>query len=163
MPHDTGAHAVGAGEAGAHDVRPLTDEAAIRAAWPLVAQLRPHLDADALVAQLRRQFAEGFRANVLYDEGAPRAYAGWRVHENLVYGRHMYVDDLVTDEAVRSRGYGNAMLDWLKAEAKRLGCTRLQLDSGTWRKDAHAFYLREGLRIEAFHFGIALAAVEPGA
>jgi hypothetical protein len=49
------------------------------------------------------------------------------------------------------------MLDWLKAEAKRLGCARLQLDSGTFRKDAHAFYLREGLRIEAFHFGVALA------
>ena len=121
-----------------------------------MAQLRPHLDADALVAQLLRQFDEGFRAHVLYDAGAPRAYAGWRVHENLVYGRHMYVDDLVTDETARSRGYGKAMLDWLKAEAKRLGCARLQLDSGTWRKDAHAFYLREGLRIEAFHFGIAL-------
>ena len=138
------------------DIRPLTDDAAIRAAWPLVAQLRPHLDADALVAQLQRQFAEGFRAHVLYDRGAPRAYAGWRVHENLVYGRHMYVDDLVTDETVRGRGHGKAMLDWLKSQAKRLGCARLQLDSGTWRKDAHAFYLREGLRIEAFHFGIAL-------
>jgi GNAT superfamily N-acetyltransferase len=139
-----------------HDIRPLVDEVAIRAAWPLVAQLRPHLDADALVAQLQRQTGEGFHATILYDAGVPRAYAGWRVHENLVYGRHMYVDDLVTDETVRSRGYGKAMLDWLKVEATRLGCTRLQLDSGTFRKDAHAFYLREGLRIEAFHFGIAL-------
>ena len=138
------------------DIRPLVDEAAIRTAWSLVAQLRPNLDADALVAQLQRQSGEGFRAAILYDAGVPRAYAGWRVHENLVYGRHMYVDDLVTDETVRSRGYGKAMLDWLKTEAKRLGCTRLQLDSGTFRKDAHAFYLREGLRIEAFHFGIAL-------
>ena len=74
----------------------------------------------------------------------------------LVYGRHVYVDDLVTDDDARSRGYGKAMLDWLKAEARRLGCARLQLDSGTQRKDAHAFYLREGLRIEAFHFGIPL-------
>jgi GNAT superfamily N-acetyltransferase len=137
-------------------IRPLTEPAAIRAAWPLIAQLRPHLDEDALVAQLQRQFDEGFRAAVLYDEGMPRAYAGWRVHENLVYGRHMYVDDLVTDETVRSRGYGKTLLDWLKAEAKALGCARLQLDSGTFRKDAHAFYLREGLRIEAFHFGLAL-------
>lgn len=148
---------VAARDASTYDIRPLTDQAAIRAAWPLVAQLRPHLDADALVAQLQRQSGEGgFHAHVLYADGAPRAYAGWRVHENLVYGRHMYVDDLVTDETARSRGYGKAMLDWLKAEAQRHGCARLQLDSGTWRKDAHAFYLREGLRIEAFHFGIAL-------
>jgi len=45
--------------------------------------------------------------------------------------------------------------DVLKAEARGLGCARLQLDSGTFRKDAHAFYLREGVRIEAFHLGIA--------
>ena len=156
MVDEMDARAIGARDAGSSGIHPLTDEAAIRAAWPLVAQLRPHLEADALVTQLQRQFGEGFRANVLYDDGVPRAYAGWRVHENLVYGRHMYVDDLVTDETARSRGYGKAMLDWLKAEAERLDCARLQLDSGTWRKDAHAFYLREGLRIEAFHFGIAL-------
>ena len=57
---------------------------------------------------------------------------------------------------MRSRGYGKAMLDWLKAQARQLGCERLQLDSGTQRQDAHAFYLREGLRIECFHFGIKL-------
>ena len=96
------------------DIRPLADAEAIRAAWPLVAQLRPHLDAAALVAQLQRQMAESsFRAHVLQDAGVPRAYAGWRVHENLVYGRHMDVDDLVTDQTVRSRGHGKALLDWL--------------------------------------------------
>src|SRR5690606_38511895 len=79
-----------------------------------------------------------------------------RVMEMLAVGRHIYVDDLVTDEASRGRGYGKAMLDWLKAEAQRLGCERLQLDSGTQRQDAHAFYLRERMRIEAFHFGVGV-------
>ena len=105
---------------------------------------------------LRQIATDGCRASVVYDDGVPRAFAVWRVMEMLAVGKHVYVDDLVTDASVRSRGYGKAMLDWLKAEAKRLGCARLQLDSGTARKDAHAFYLREGLRIEAFHFGIAL-------
>lgn len=139
-----------------HDIRALASDAELRAAWPLVSQLRPQLDEDRFVAQIQRQLAGGsFRATALYD-GAPRAFAGWRVHECLAYGRHLYVDDLVTDASARSRGYGKALLDWLKAEGQRLGCVRLQLDSGTHRKDAHAFYLREGLRIEAFHFGIAL-------
>lgn len=138
------------------DIRDAASAGELRAAWPVVRQLRPHLDEDRFVAQALRQIAEGYRATVLYDDGAPRAYAGWRVSEFLVYGRHVYVDDLVTDETMRSRGHGKSLLDWLKTEAKRLDCTRLQLDSGTHRKDAHAFYLREGLRIEAFHFGIAL-------
>ena len=150
-------HPGGAHTSRGSDIRALDEASAIREAWPLVSQLRPHLDPGQLATQLLRQIAGGnFHAHVLYDDGVPRAYAGWRIHENLVYGRHMYVDDLVTDQTVRSRGYGKALLDWLKAEARRQGCARLQLDSGTFRKDAHAFYLREGLRIEAFHFGIAL-------
>ena len=134
-----------------------TTAADLRAAWPVVAQLRPAFDADRFVDQVLRQIDAGYRATVLYDaDGVPRAYAGWRVLEFLSSGRHAYVDDLVTDAGARSRGLGATLLDWLKAEARRLGCTRLQLDSGTQRKDAHAFYLREGLRIESFHFGIAL-------
>lgn len=110
------------------------DAAALRALWPVVAQLRPHLDEDGFVARVQRMAAEGYRVAALYDAaGAPRAYAGWRVLEMLHAGRHVYVDDLVTDATVRSRGYGKALLDWLKAEARRLRCVRLQLDSGTQR------------------------------
>lgn len=138
-------------------IQTIVGDTELRAVWPLVSQLRPHLDENGFVAQMHRQIAEGCRATVAYDEqGVPRAFACWRVMEMLAVGLHVYVDDLITDQAVRSRGYGKAMLDWLKAEAKRLGCVRLQLDSGTHRQDAHAFYLRERLRIEAFHFGVKL-------
>lgn len=138
-------------------IRDATDAAALRAAWPVVRQLRPDFDCERYIAQVLRQIeVDGCRANVLYDAGVPRAFACWRVLEMLAVGRHVYVDDLVTDADARSRGHGKAMLDWLKTEARRLGCVRLQLDSGTFRKDAHAFYLREGLRIEAFHLGITL-------
>lgn len=138
------------------DIHDLNDDAGLRAAWPLVSQLRTELDEARFVEQALRQMRHGYRATLLRQEGMPRAYAGWRVQESLVHARHLYVDDLVTDAASRSRGHGKALLDWLKAEGLRLGCTRLQLDSGTQRRDAHAFYLREGLRIESFHFGIAL-------
>lgn len=141
---------------GAISIRALTDADALRPLWPVVRQLRPHLDEADFVTRALRQLDTGYRATALFEGDAPRAYAGWRVLENLVHGRHVYVDDLVTDAGARSRGHGRALLDWLKAEARRLGCTRLQLDSGTQRRDAHAFYLREGLRIESFHFGIAL-------
>ena len=142
--------------AAAADIRPAGDEAGLRAAWPVVAQLRPHLDEDAFVAQALRQRAEGWQATVLVEDGVVRAFAGWRVQEMLAHGRLLYVDDLVTDSAARSAGHGKALLDWLKAQAVRLGCDNLQLDSGTQRIDAHAFYLRERLRIVSFHFSGAL-------
>ena len=136
----------------APDIRAADDPATLRAAWPVVAQLRPHLDEGAFLAQALRQQAEGWRATVLLEGGVVRAFAGWRVQEMLAHGRFLYVDDLVTDTRVRSAGHGKALLDWLKAQAVRLGCDNLQLDSGTQRIDAHAFYLRERLRIVSFHF-----------
>ncbi len=138
-------------------IKTITGDTDLRAVWPLVSQLRPEFDQTRFLAQMHRQIAQGCRATVLYDaEGTPRAFACWRVMEMLAVGLHVYVDDLIVDQNVRSQGYGKTMLGWLKAEARRLGCARLQLDSGTQRQDAHAFYLRERLRIEAFHFGIAL-------
>ncbi|MGO1069955.1 GNAT family N-acetyltransferase [Lysobacter sp. CA199] len=139
------------------EIRTIVGDAELRAVWPLVSQLRPEFDEARFLAQMHRQIAAGCRATVAFDaQGVPRAFACWRVMEMLAVGLHVYVDDLITDQTVRSQGYGKTMLDWLKAEAKRLGCARLQLDSGTHRQDAHAFYLRERLRIEAFHFGVKL-------
>lgn len=49
----------------APDIRAADDPATLRAAWPVVAQLRPHLDEGAFLAQALRQQAEGWRATVL--------------------------------------------------------------------------------------------------
>ena len=49
-------------------------------------------------------------------------------------------------------GYGKRMLDWLKEEGRREGCSELQLISRVTREQAHRFYFREGLGIECFHF-----------
>ncbi|MEO8367357.1 MAG: GNAT family N-acetyltransferase [Pseudoxanthomonas sp.] len=138
------------------DIHEIISDEALHAVWPVVAQLRDHLDEAGFVAQARRQFAEGWHAVALFQDDAPRAFAGWRVQEMLAHGRLLYVDDLVTDAQARSEGHGKALLDWLKAEARRQGCRKLELDSGTQRHGAHAFYLRERMRISAHHFSIDL-------
>ena len=66
-------------------------------------------------------------------------------------GRVLRVDDLVTDPACRSSGYGVTLLDRLAAEAVRLGCAGIERDSGTRRTDARRFYLRERFAIRSFH------------
>jgi hypothetical protein len=62
------------------------------------------------------------------------------------------VDDLVTDEARRSRGVGRALLAHLEEKARKLGCDVLALDSGAQRAAAHKFYFREGMHIPGFCF-----------
>lgn len=138
-------------------VRVLQDADALRSAWPVVAGLRPHLDAESFVARVAAQRAEGYRTVALFDaDGACVAFAGFRLASMLARGNAIYVDDLVTADGTRSRGHGAQLLRWLVDEARRLGCERLHLDSGVQRHAAHRFYLRHGFDISAHHFGLAL-------
>jgi GNAT superfamily N-acetyltransferase len=124
--------------------------------FPVMRQLRPMLVAEEFVGRIQIQQAEGYQLAVLEDKGAVAAVAGFRLQTLLWSGRTLYVDDLVTDEALRSQGHGEAMLKWLIALAREAGCTTFMLDSGTHRHEAHAFYFRNGLRISDFHFKLAL-------
>jgi GNAT superfamily N-acetyltransferase len=78
--------------------------------------------------------------------------AVWRSTENTFAGTYLYVDDLVVDEALRSRGTGRLLLGRCEAIARELGCAVLLLESGTQRTRAHQFYFREGMTIDSFSF-----------
>lgn len=119
-------------------------------------QLRPHLVEADYVATVQRLMLSGFRLVVARDVEAVRAVAGYRIGESLAFGRHLYVDDLVTDEGGRSAGFGHALLSWLTQAARSQGCKELHLDSGVQRHGAHRFYLRERMDIIAYHFKLAL-------
>lgn len=125
----------------------------IASTFAVMHQLRPHLVEEEYVPLVRSLMAsDGFRLAFLTDEGEVRAVAGYRYMNMLYCGRLLYVDDLVSDERVRSRGYGAKMIDWLKEEGRRQGCGELQLISRVIREQAHRFYFREGFGIECFHF-----------
>ena len=114
-------------------------------------QLRTGLPAD-YAGRLRSVFANGGRMTVAVETSEVRGVALWRVIENTYEGRRLYVDDLVTDQAQRSRGIGRCLLRHLEQKATEFQCDVLALDSGTQRTDAHRFYFREGLVIPAFSF-----------
>ncbi len=144
---------------------PLSFESTIRIAasaeeidrcYPVMRQLRPKLSAGDFVERVRVQQGEGYRLACLEHDGAVVAVAGFRIMHVLWSGKTLYVDDLVTDEAMRSRGFGEAMVAWLIEHARQQGCATFSLDSGTHRHQAHAFYFRQGLRITDFHFQLPL-------
>jgi len=130
----------------------------IAGCFAVMAHLRPHVVEADFVPRVRAQQAQGFRLAYVEDAGVVVAVAGFRVMEMLASGRTMYVDDLVTDETRRSRGYGKTMLDWLQERARAEGCDTFSLDSGTHRHEAHAFYFRERMRVTSFHFAKKLNA-----
>jgi GNAT superfamily N-acetyltransferase len=136
-------------------VREAQTDAQIAACYPVMAQLRPHVPPEGFVALVRRLEAGGYRmayAADTADSGEVRGVAGYRYLDQLVRGKVLYVDDLVTDQGMRSRGYGEALLTWLFDLARSAGCTALELDSGVHREAAHRFYFRQRMTISAFHF-----------
>jgi GNAT superfamily N-acetyltransferase len=135
-----------------------------RAAYAAMRELRPHVDdPEEFVRRVDDlQRPQGYRLAGVFLDGLEDAVAaaGFWVSDNLVSGRFMYVDDLVTMEAHRRRGYGRLLLEWSIEEARRLGCAQFHLDSATHRHGAHRLYLTAGMDITAFHFGLNLSSAD---
>jgi len=131
-------------------------EQAIAACYPVMHELRPHLRLETFGQRIREQQSQGYQLACLDVEGAPAAVAGFRICNNLAWGRFLYVDDLVSLPDQRSCGYGGQLLAWLKEYALNEGCDQLHLDSGMQRKDAHRFYEREGMTATGYHFAQVL-------
>ena len=128
-------------------------EQELRACYPVMKELRPHLPSeDAFVAQIMRQYEQHYRILAVWDEGEVVALAGYRYQENTVYGRFLYVDDLIAAEQHRSRRWGALLLAKLTVFAQESQCARLVLDTGLTNVLAQRFYFREGLQITSFHF-----------
>jgi len=133
-----------------------TTDAEIADCYAVIAELRPHIPRERFVALVKSMQADGYRLACIREGGRVVAAAGYRLSTNLFYGRNLYVDDLVTAESERSKGHGKTLLGWLRQLALDEGCDAFHLDSGVQRKDAHRFYLREGLELSSYHFSARL-------
>ncbi len=144
------------------DIRMVEDEAHARRCHPLMAQLRPHLTSeDEFVSRWQRQSLAGYRLLALHAGSSILALAGYRVQENLVHGRFLYVDDLVTDAGLRGAGHGAALIARLKQDALALGCAKLVLDTPLSNALGHRFYFRQGLLATALRFSLTTTIETP--
>lgn len=129
-----------------------TTDTEIAACYSVMRELRPHIAEEQFLSRVRSQEGAGYRLAYIQETTGVVAVAGFRVGENLAWGRFLYVDDLVTLPGQRSKGHGAKLLSWLKEQAAKEGCEQLHLDSGIQRKEAHRFYEREGMTMASFHF-----------
>ncbi|KVM62938.1 GCN5 family acetyltransferase [Burkholderia gladioli] len=133
--------------------RHLDTPAELSKAFTLMRVLRPHLaDADAFVAQLERQRGETYRLLAAFDGERLLGLAGYRHQTNLLYGRFVYVDDLVVDPERQGHRVGARLLDAVRGIARDSGYARLVLDTGLHMALAQRFYFRNGLLARGLHF-----------
>lgn len=129
----------------------ITDQE-IMSCFDVMSELRPHLNRNNFLLSVRRMERDGYRLVFIVNDSIVVAVAGYRLSTNLFMGRHLYIDDLVSSEQQRSKGYGETLIVWLRNLAKVEGCSHLHLDSGTHRGSAHKFYFKQGLTIASYHF-----------
>lgn len=139
------------------EVLPPDTAQAFRAMQALRTHLRDRQEFVRRVDEVQRP--AGYRLVGAFEDGTDAlAIAGFRIGENLAWGRFLYVDDLSTLPEARRRGYARGLLDWLLEEGRRQGCDQLHLDSGVGlaRAEAHRLYLNAGLVIASHHFACDL-------
>lgn len=119
---------------------------------PAFRELRPHRSEEDLSRMLPQLFAEGYKVAFVGNDQLAYCVLGFRIMTFLFSGKTLYIDDLSTVSAYRKHGYAAEVFNWTKQYARENNCEHFSLDSGFQRRDAHRFYLNQGLNIESFHF-----------
>lgn len=128
----------------------------IRNCYPVMAELRPHLSEEEFGAQVKRQMKNSnFRLVYLIDEEI-KAVGGIRVAEWLAGGKCLEIEDLVSKDGERSKGYGGELFDRIVEYAKQENCNEVKLVSHVKRYGAHRFYLNKRMDISAHYFSLEL-------
>lgn len=133
-------------------VKLLESDSELQKVAAVMQELRPSFSLAQLVEQIQLQRQHGYQLAYLCHNEQVIAVAGFVIGWKLSWGKHLYLDDLVTIEAMRSQGAGQVLLDWLIDYAKQQQCQQLHLGSGVQRFAAHRFYLRNGFDIKSHHF-----------
>jgi len=121
-------------------------------AAPLLRQLRGHLDDDTFTARLDRAEAQGYRVLAATDGDQMVGALGYRITDDLNWGRTLYVDDLMVDHTRWREGIGRALLDHARGVAREAGCDHIRLCSALNRHDVHKFYMISGMKASSMQF-----------
>jgi ribosomal protein S18 acetylase RimI-like enzyme len=136
-------------------LRHAETEQELRACFPVMRELRPQLaNEQDLLERVQRMRGQGYRLLAAWHGGQALALAGYRPQENLVYGRFLYVDDLVVAQADRGKRLGARLLQHLRTVAHDAGCRELVLDTALSNALGQRFYFRQGLLTRAIRFSV---------
>ncbi len=121
--------------------------------YGLLTQLRPHLSfEDFKEIYFEANKADGYQLIGLEDNHELVGTIGFRILHDFVHGKHLYIDDLVTSESHRSKGYGAILLEYAEKVAKDHGCRNLRLCTGIENERGKIFYERNAWNLRAVVF-----------
>lgn len=123
------------------------------------ANIRPDIFISGKTKYTRDMFLDMLADNdnpiYVVDENGVVAYAFCQIkmapfsttmHQN----KELFIDDLCVDESQRGKGTGKLLFDFLKKEAKRIGCYELTLNVWEGNDSAKAFYDKMGMKVKEY-------------
>lgn len=134
-------------------VHPLESPDALKRVYPVLKELRTSLSWDDFVSIYEQAKERDHYRLVGIDNGGELiAIMGYRILNDFVHGKHLYIDDLVTTAKCRSSGMGATLLEFAEQEAKRLQCKGLRLCTGIENEGGKRFYERHGWQARALAY-----------
>ncbi|MGE7884095.1 GNAT family N-acetyltransferase [Bacillus sp. NPDC094077] len=135
------------------NVKEVVAEEQLHEVLPVLQQLRTKLSKEEASSLFRKMKEDNYKLFSLRNEDDEVvSLAGVAICTNFYNKKHVFVYDLVTAEAHRSKGYGNVLLSYIENWGTENGCESIALTSAFPRLDAHRFYEREGYDKVSFSF-----------
>lgn len=139
-----------------YEIRKAESEEEILSCFDLLKILRPHIEKETFVEQVRHQENEGYQLMFISDDEGVKSVGGYRITHHLAWGKVLYVDDLITSPEARGIGFGTHLLKYLMGKAKEHKCDSIHLDTDIEKNDAHRLYLNLGLHVNCLHLSMEL-------
>ena len=121
-------------------IKHLESEKDLLQGYHVLKELRTSLSEKEFLKRFAIMQKEGYQLLGLEEDGQLVAVAGIISLTNFYHGKHIYIYDLVTKSSVRSKGYGEKLLNHIMMMGKERGYENITLSSGLKRVDAHRFY-----------------------
>lgn len=133
-------------------IKQLISDAEISKSFDLIKQLVDSIQENTFVAFVRRKEKMGYKLFALLEDDIIVSVIGIRIYEYFGCGKFLIIDDLITDNNKRSKGYGKVVFEWVKKYAKAKKCNEIHLESGVNRSRAHKFYFDQNMKIMNYNF-----------
>lgn len=128
----------------------IRSQSELEQVYPLMKELRPHITLQNFLDIYHQSHkTTGYEIAALKQDNQILAIMGYRILFDYVHGKHCYIDDLVSSEKQRSKGYGAKLLKFAEQFAQDNGCTGLRLCTGTENERGKKFYEKNGWNLRA--------------
>lgn len=119
--------------------------------FDLVKQLNSNYTPQFYAGLLPLMIRNNYKQALCFTGAKLAGVCGFWINAKFYSGKYVELDNVIIDEAYRSRGIGDELCRFVLKIAKEEGCNMAMLDAYIENDDAHRFYERMGFYKRGFH------------